>query len=54
MESTVGWAADVRRQHHIGDFTHWKDHDAYQKGFERLLRDLKATEEREGKGITSE
>jgi len=27
---------------HIGDFTRWKDHDEYQKVFERLLRDLKA------------
>ena len=36
------WAADLRRQRHIGDFTHWKHHDAYQKAFTRLLRDLKA------------
>jgi hypothetical protein len=27
---------------HIGDFSRWKDHDTYQKAFERLLRDLKA------------
>ena len=27
---------------HIGDFRQWKDHDAYQKAFQRLLRDLKA------------
>ncbi len=33
------WAAKVR-QRHIGDFTNWKDHDAYRKAFERLLRDL--------------
>jgi uncharacterized protein YjbI with pentapeptide repeats len=26
----------------IGDFTHWKDPDAYAKGFARLLHDLKA------------
>jgi len=36
------WAADIRRTRHIGDFANWKDHDAYQKAFERLLRDLKA------------
>lgn len=30
------------REYFIPDFTHWKDHDAYQKAFERLLRDLKA------------
>jgi hypothetical protein len=24
----------------IGDFRQWKDHDAYQKSFQRMLRDL--------------
>jgi hypothetical protein len=42
MHSAVGWAADIRRQRHIGDFRRWKDHDAYQQAFQRLLRDLKA------------
>lgn len=32
------------REYFIPDFTHWKDHDAYQKAFERLLRDLKQGE----------
>jgi len=41
-ELKVGWPADVRRTRHVGDFTHWKDHDSYQKAFDRLLRDLKA------------
>ena len=33
----------VLRQHppHIGDFTRWKEHDAYSKALERLLRDLR-------------
>jgi hypothetical protein len=35
------WAADLRRQRHIGDFRLWKDHDSYQKSLNRLLRDLK-------------
>jgi TIR domain/Pentapeptide repeats (8 copies) len=43
-EMKVGWPADVRRTRHIGDFTRWKDHDSYQKAFDRLLRDLKAEE----------
>lgn len=30
------------REYYIPDFTHWKDHDAYQQAFERLMRDLKA------------
>jgi len=44
MVASRAWAADLRRTRHIGDFTHWKDHDSYQKAFERLLRDLKADE----------
>ena len=43
-ETKTGWPADVRRTRHIGDFTRWKDHDSYQKAFDRLLRDLKAKE----------
>jgi hypothetical protein len=42
MHSATGWAADIRRQRHIGDFRQWKDHDTYQQAFQRLLRDLKA------------
>jgi hypothetical protein len=41
MDTAEPWAAKVR-QRHIGDFRQWKDHDAYQKTFTRLLRDLKA------------
>jgi len=42
METEQAWAASLRRTRHIGDFRDWKDHDPYQKSFERLLRDLKA------------
>jgi hypothetical protein len=42
METEEAWAASLRRMRHIGDFRAWKDHDPYQKSFERLLRDLKA------------
>jgi hypothetical protein len=42
MHVTVGWAADIRRQRHIGDFRQWKNHDAYQKVFQQLLRDLRS------------
>ncbi|MGA9347983.1 MAG: toll/interleukin-1 receptor domain-containing protein [Anaerolineae bacterium] len=44
MDTDQAWAADIRRTRHIGDFSRWQDHDAYQKAFERLLRDLKAEE----------
>jgi len=40
MESRSGWAADIRRSRHIGDFSNWKQHDAYQEGLKRLLRDM--------------
>jgi uncharacterized protein YjbI with pentapeptide repeats len=36
------WAADIRKQRHIGDFTRWKEYDEFQNAFTRLLRDLKA------------
>ena len=29
------------REYFVPDFLNWKDHDAYQKAFDRLLRDLK-------------
>jgi hypothetical protein len=38
----TGWAADIRRSRHIGDFRRWKRHETYQVALERLLRDLKA------------
>lgn len=41
MDTTAAWAASIRRTRHIGDFTRWKDHDAYGKAPERLLRGLK-------------
>ncbi len=44
MQTGTAWAADIRRTRHIGDFRAWKDHDAYSKSFDRLLRDLKAGE----------
>jgi uncharacterized protein YjbI with pentapeptide repeats len=42
METEGGWPALIRNTRYIGDFTHWRDYNAYQKGFARLLRDLKA------------
>ncbi|MCB2193126.1 MAG: hypothetical protein KQI62_16260 [Deltaproteobacteria bacterium] len=45
MDTDKAWAADIRRTRHIGNFTEWKNHDSYKKNFDRLLRDLKASEE---------
>lgn len=39
---TQAWADDIRRMRNIGDFRQWKEHNAYQESFNRLLRDLKA------------
>lgn len=38
----TGWAADIRRTRHIGDFTAWDDDKAYQASFDRVLRNLRA------------
>ena len=42
MEIKSGWPALLKNTRNVGDFTHWKEHDSYQKAFDRLLRDLKA------------
>lgn len=34
------------RQYFIPDFSNWKDHDSFEKAFDRLLRDLKADEKK--------
>lgn len=41
MESKSGWAGDIKRTRHIGDFRKWKAHDAYQASLERLLSDMR-------------
>jgi hypothetical protein len=38
----TGWPADIRRTRYIGDSSKWTDPGAYQKAFDRLLRDLKS------------
>jgi uncharacterized protein YjbI with pentapeptide repeats len=42
MDTAKAWAADIRRQRHIGNFSLWKDHEFYKRAFDRLLRDLRA------------
>lgn len=34
------------REYFIPDFSNWKEHDAFERAFERLLRDLRAEEAR--------
>ena len=34
--------AKALREYHIPDFSNWKDHDDFEKGFDKLLKDLQA------------
>jgi hypothetical protein len=36
------------REYFIPDFSNWKDHDSFEKAFERLLRDLREAEDAKG------
>lgn len=38
------------REYYIPDFSKWKDHDAFEKAFDRLLRDLKAEDRQAAEG----
>lgn len=42
METTAQWAYDIKETRNIGDFTRWKEHDAYKATLDRVLRDLRA------------
>ncbi len=41
METKRAWARQIRDTCHIGDFSNWKDHDAFESSIARLLSDLK-------------
>ncbi len=42
MDIRAGRPVLLKNTSNVGDFTRWKDHDSYQRAFERLLRELKA------------
>jgi TIR domain/Pentapeptide repeats (8 copies) len=46
MQTSEAWAGKLRARN-IGDFTRWKEHDSYQKSFERLMRDLRVESSRQ-------
>ena len=48
MQNRDGWPRVVRNTRNIGDFCNWKDYDAYQQVFERLVRDLKMSLKEKG------
>ena len=33
--------AEAVRKHHLPDFSHWKNHDAFEAAFARLEKDLR-------------
>ena len=41
FDTSEAWAGKLRDNRNIGDFRRWKEHDAYQKALDRLLRDLR-------------
>ncbi|MEM9502980.1 MAG: TIR domain-containing protein [Cyanobacteria bacterium P01_E01_bin.43] len=48
MQNRDGWPRAVRNTRNIGNFCNWKDYDAYQQVFERLVRDLKTSLNKKG------
>lgn len=44
MDIKTGWPKYIRNTRNIGDFTNWRDRDSYERGFDKLLRDLRAEE----------
>jgi uncharacterized protein YjbI with pentapeptide repeats len=46
MKIDTGWPALIKHSRNIGDFRKWKNPEAYQVAFHRLLRDLKAEEKK--------
>jgi len=42
LVSKKGWAANLRRQRHIGDFRQWQDRGEYHGSLQKLLSDLPA------------
>ena len=42
IDSDEPWAGKLRDNRNIGDFTRWKNHDAYKATLERIFRDLKS------------
>ena len=43
MQHRDGWPREIKNTRNIGNFCNWKDYDAYQQVFERLVRDLKTS-----------
>ena len=44
LESDQSWAEYINKTRNICDFSHWKDHDAYQQALDKLLDDIKISD----------
>ncbi len=42
MNTSMGWAASIRRQRHVADFSHWDRQGQYDSALELLLQHLAA------------
>ena len=40
LDTADGWAAQIRKTRHVGDFADWRSPQAYQRSLARLLHDL--------------
>jgi hypothetical protein len=49
METNEAWAAKIRRELDIGNFSDWKNHASYNMEFARLLHDLEAEDKADKK-----
>jgi hypothetical protein len=47
FKAEEAWVASIRRRRHIGDFHQWRNLQAYEKAFDRLLNDLDPDDEHE-------
>jgi hypothetical protein len=47
MQTSEAWARLLLGQRNIGDFSGWKEHDSYQRSFDRLVRDLRVDTSRQ-------
>jgi hypothetical protein len=42
LTAAQSWAARIRNERQVGNFSAWKHHDSYSQAFDRLIRDLRA------------
>ena len=43
QKSGLKFLAEAVRKYHLPDFSHWKNHDAFEAAFARLEKDLRTS-----------